>query len=35
MSTLAAPLPNFCFPARELENDRVKLTPFIVSLPEI
>ncbi len=22
---------NFCFPVRELENDHVKLTPFIVS----
>ncbi|KAF8129807.1 hypothetical protein EV363DRAFT_1432343 [Boletus edulis] len=31
---MSAPTPplydvNFCFPARELENDRVKLTPFI------
>ena len=22
---------NFCLPIRELENDRVKLTPFVVS----
>jgi hypothetical protein len=22
---------NFCFPVRELESERVKLTPFIVS----
>jgi len=24
---------NFCFPVCDLENDRVKLTPFIVELP--
>jgi len=24
---------NFCFPVRDLESDRVKITPFIVSTP--
>ena len=31
MSSDEIPSANFCFPVRELENDRVKLTPFNVS----
>ena len=31
MSSDEIPSANFCFPIRELENDRVKLTPFNVS----
>ena len=30
-TSIAAYDVNFCFPVRELESDRVKLTPFIVS----
>jgi hypothetical protein len=30
-TSIAEDVINFCFPVRELESDRVKLIPFIVS----
>ena len=35
-STMTEPYDvNFCFPVKELENDKLKLTPFVVSIPSI